>query len=158
MKVLGLDVATNTGYAVLENKSQIITKGLISLDTDKEHRNRFKDFRKRVLSLVKEHKPDLIILEAVYSGPNPVTTAYLNYLRGIVLECLPLKYEVRTEVLSKVKKGVLGVGKGTVKKKEVFEWVVEKHQLYDYKFSKHNDITDAIFLAEWGLKLYIDSN
>jgi Holliday junction resolvasome RuvABC endonuclease subunit len=147
MIILGLDIATTTGFSVLEN-DRIIEYGTIKLKSKLEHRFRFKDFREALLSILTTYKPDIVIIEATYSGRNRKTTAYLNMLRGIALECIPESSELITIAVSSARMDILGEGKKH-DKLEVFHWIVNKFNLKNFVFKKHNDITDSILISFW---------
>ena len=149
MRSLGLDLSTKSGIALIDN-GKLVAYELLKVPTKKypDRKMQFKAFREGIIKSYEVHKPDVIVLEAVYSGPNPVITALLNQLRGIAIECAPEGTEVRTIVASKARKSILG--KGNIKKPEVFKLMVKKFKLKDFKFSSHNDMTDAMLLALCG--------
>ena len=150
MKVLGLDIATCTGYSVVEGK-KVTNKGIILLNSKLPYKPRFKQFRKELVKLLREHKPDAVVLEGVYSGRNVSTSAYLNNLRGIAIEVIPLYSEFLSAQVKKVRSEVMGNGNST--KEDVFQWVCKKYKIKDLqiKRDKDKDITDSILLATWGL-------
>lgn len=148
-KVIGYDIATHTGYAVLDQDRKLIECGIIDISKEKDYRDKFRLFRKELLRLQKEHSPKAVAYENVYSGPNPVTTAFLNNLRGVAFELVSPKIQMYTDVLARIRKEVLG--KGNLSKQEVFAWASAAYPSQNFVYSKHNDITDAILLAQWGL-------
>lgn len=106
IKILGLDVATKTGYCVLYNED-LIDYGIINLQdrvnaeikkktSDKDEQNlilkrrRYKQLRTEIKSIIVEYRPNLIVLESVYHGHNVKTTASLQQLRGVALEAIPI--------------------------------------------------------------------
>jgi Holliday junction resolvasome RuvABC endonuclease subunit len=149
VKVLGLDIATTTGYACIDDDLIILKTGLIKLDSESSVRVKLKDFRWHLLELIEELKPDRIVLEGVYLGPNPKNTAFLNNLRGVAIETIPMEAKFLSVYTSTVRKCFLSSGKAS--KQEAFEWAKQKYSLHDFEFKSHNDITDAILLAEYGL-------
>lgn len=105
IKILGLDIATTTGYCVLYNED-LLDYGLIKLQSrvNAEIRNktadveeqklilkkrRYKQLRSNIKSLITEYRPNIIAMESVYHGHNVKTTASLNQVRGVVLEAIP---------------------------------------------------------------------
>jgi crossover junction endodeoxyribonuclease RuvC len=148
VKVLGLDIATCTGFAVITNK-KIIEIGKIKIPSKLEYRDRFQLFRSELVKLIDKHKPDAVALEGVYSGKNRKTTAFLNNLRGIAIEAVPKEVFFFSGQVKKVRKAVLDDGNLT--KEEIFKWAVKKYKLKNLDFKKDNDITDAILLANWGI-------
>lgn len=153
--VLGLDIATTTGFAVLNEKT-VIKCGSFKLE-DLDHRSRFKYFRRNILKLVKEYKPNLVVIEETYVGPNVKITAYLNMLKGICIECIPSKVKVKSEVVSKIRKEILGSGKKHTKQ-DVFRYVVNKFNIENLNIKKDLDVSDAILLSVWGLKELTDGS
>ena len=143
--IVGLDIATSTGVAVLDSNRELVSYTIIKLNSKEEYRLRFRYFRQELLKLFDEFKPEKVILEGVYSGPNVVTTAYLNNLRGIAIESVPCYSEFISVYPSSARKIVLG--KGRVSKQEVFKYIKTLYKLSDFKYTKHNDITDAIVLV-----------
>ena len=149
MRVLGLDVATKTGFAVLQD-SDIIDTGIIKLNSKHDYRTRLQCLRNSVLKLLEEHNPDVVALEAVYTTnnrqrQNVKTVALLNQMRGVVVECIPQDIEVVDVYNRTAKKQVMGSGSCT--KQQVFDWVVKVYKLKEFTFNKHNDITDAVLVA-----------
>lgn len=149
--MLGLDIATTTGYNVIEG-GKLTHYGVIELDETLPYPERYKVFRKEIERLIKAHKPQVIALEQVFQGRNVKTTAYLNALRGIAMSLIPSKCDFRTNAVSSIRKEVLGAGKKH-DKEEVFEWAVSKFGLTDFTFKKHNDITDSILISYWASNL-----
>jgi crossover junction endodeoxyribonuclease RuvC len=145
--ILGLDIATTTGYGVIKNNN-LIKYGKFTLAGD-EYRLRFKQFRKQILELIKEYKPKIVIIEQTYVGVNVKTTAYLNMLKGICTECIPENIKIIAEAPSKIRKEVLGEGKKHTKE-EIFEYLTKKFNIKDLNIKKDLDITDGILLALWG--------
>lgn len=100
--------------------------------------------------IVKQHSPSKVVIEDVYHGVNPKTTAILNRLHGAVVVSFSSSTEVVVVGAATARKNVLGQGK-THPKEEVFETMSKKYNLTDFIFKKNNDETDAILLAEFGL-------
>ena len=156
IKVLGLDIAQTTGFSILDD-DQLLEFGKLEIAIDEgdidQKRTQLKLFRKQLRAVIKKYKPDLIVYETVYSGPNPKTTARLNQLRGIALEVPDMQIKVNSDPLNTIRRLVLGEGKSHTKK-DVFNWAVKKYKLTELIFSKDNDITDSILLSFWGYIRY----
>ena len=148
MKFLGLDIATKTGFALLD-ESGIIEYGKVGLNPKQTHIERFQDFRQQIKDLVLRLQPDVIILEDTYSK-FVATTTYLNRLGGIAIGVLPDKIKLIIGRVSTMRSQL--VHKQT--KEAVFEWAVAEFKLDDLDFKKDNDITDAVLLAVWGMSDY----
>lgn len=106
IKILALDVATTTGYAVMYNED-IMDYGLIQLQarvnaeiraktSNKDEqklilkRLRYRQLSTRVKELISDYRPQFVVLEGVFHGHNVKTTAALNQYRGVVLQSIPL--------------------------------------------------------------------
>lgn len=150
MKVLGLDIATRTGFALLEDS--VLTKfGWIKLERINTYRERFRSFRKGLLEVLESVRPDIVVIEETYVGRNVKTTAYLNMLRGICIESVPDVVKLFTSHVSSMRAEILGRG-CKHDKKEVYSYCVSRFKLKSFTYKGHNDITDAILLALWGLE------
>lgn len=66
-----------------------------------------------------------------------------------VPETIPVVMCHQATAKKDIVKPALGIAK--LSKEDVFNWAVEKYSLEDLTFKKHNDITDAILVADWGL-------
>lgn len=150
MKVLGLDIASTTGVGVIED-GKLIYYSKFSLPKTTENLPRYKAFRKIVVSIYKEHKPDIVSLEAVFMGKNVKTTAYLNGLRAIAMEALPRKAQLQSNTVGHVRKEILGSGKKH-DKLEVLTFVCKTYGI-DLNPKTDLDISDAILLAHWAYKV-----
>ena len=149
MRVLGADIATTTGLAVIEDEKLIYYDYYI-LGKDISHRDRFKDFRLKTLKLLNIYKPNALAFESTYVGVNPKVTAYLNMLRGIFIECSDRKIQLFSDTVSRIRKETMGAGR-KYKKLDVMNYVIKKYQIeLDITDKKSEDISDAILLAEWG--------
>lgn len=145
MKVLGLDCATRTGFALLDD-SGIIDYGKIELNPKDPHLIRFVYFRKEIKKLVEKLCPDVVVIEDTYAR-NASTAAYLNRLCGIVIGVVPKSVTILIGRVSTMRSQVVG----KQSKEDVFNWAVSKYELSEFVFKKDNDITDAILLAFWGM-------
>jgi len=156
MRVLGADIATRSGFAVIED-GKLIYRETYSLREEASHRMRFKDFRSKVLRLLREYKPDAVSFETTYVGVNPKGTAYLNMLRGIFIECSSHRMQLISDTVSKIRKETMGAGKKYTKL-DVMEHVIRKYGIaLDKADKKSEDIADAILLAEWGYNSLTDT-
>lgn len=145
---MGLDVATKTGFSILED-GNIIDYGVITLSDKDDHRTRFLEFKKKMTILLKKYKPDMVVIEETYVGPNVKITAYLNMLRGILIACIPSKTKFKSGVVSNIRKETLGAGKKHTKE-EVFDCMTKKYNIKNLNKKKDLDITDSILLVDWG--------
>jgi crossover junction endodeoxyribonuclease RuvC len=150
MSVLGLDISTKTGWSVVSNSGNLLEFGLIKLKT-KDLKSRIDTLSSEIKAILLKHKIDKVVIEAVFHGPNPKTTALLNKLQGAVILSLPDTVEIILVNASSARKQVLGQGT-KYSKIDVYNWAVKHHKLKDFIFTKHNDITDSILLSHFGIK------
>lgn len=84
MKVLALDIASRTGYAVLEErKNEISLVGSGTIDTTGFISDRMKTLHGHLSKLVLEHNPDVVAIEDLYLGRNANTFRILAYLQAV---------------------------------------------------------------------------
>ncbi len=87
MKVLAFDIATSTGWAVVED-SKLIDYGTINMSKKKGLGERLKFLTDETSKLLKQIKPDDICVEDVISVKNAKTIALLARYSGCVIsEC-----------------------------------------------------------------------
>jgi len=163
--VLSLDVSSvSTGVSFF--KKGRLTKsslGTISLN-HKTHGERLIHFEQAVEKLLKKYKPDTVVVESIWRGPNPKTfmilALYHGVTRKIVYQCLGKEPEYigTTEarrllekaydiILIPNKKTKLASKTSKTSKELTFDFIKDKYSLHDYTFNEHNDITDAITLC-----------
>ena len=152
-KVLGLDLATRSGYSVISSNYKLLETGVIQLDPKSTHRKRFFDFYNEIKLLVKEHSPDLVVIEELHRSRNLNTTKLLAGFLAIALLVIPKKVEVITCHQATAKKDIVkpALGRAKLTKEDVFEWAKSEYRLNEYNFKDHNDITDSILMAHWGV-------
>lgn len=160
MRVLALDIATTTGWAVIDAPEKLIACGSFKIKPKLKYRDRMKVFKENMLALIEKYSPTHVAIEDTFVGVNPKTTALLNYMKGTCMISVPDHIELHSALAVKIRSVVLPP-KPKVKKekksteiklkpKEVmFNYIVSKFKLKDMTFKKHNDITDAIGLALW---------
>jgi Holliday junction resolvasome RuvABC endonuclease subunit len=87
MKILGLDIATNTGYCIL-NDGKLETYGMINLLPEMNILQRISFFENNILKLLDEYKPDYVAIEDLIMGISGVKVlSYLARLSGVALSC-----------------------------------------------------------------------
>lgn len=150
MKILALDVSTkSTGWFITKRSCGII----------KPPGDNFNDklvyFRAELVKLLKKYKPDLIVIEDAYYRPGFGSIHTLKALvkfAGVAQE-LCVSKGIQTEIITatSARKYCCGRSGEKVTKQDVFDFFVEKYDLDDWTFNKHNDITDAMALS-WGYR------
>ncbi len=151
MKLLALDISTkSTGWFITKRScGKVVPKSQLSFE------DKIVFFRIELMKLLKKYKPDLVVIEDSYYRPgfgNIHTLKQLVKFAGVAIEAASsLGIEVSILTASTARKNCCGEQEGRFKKQEVFDYFVDKYNLEDWTFNKHNDITDAMALA-WGYK------
>lgn len=165
MITLGLDISSkSTGHAVFKDGKLIRDSlGVIALN-HKTHGERLGVFEKQLRSLIKTYKPDQVLIEDIWKGPNPRTLQILAYYHGVarkvvfqtkkaeptilgstsVRRVLEKKYDIVLVPSKKIKRA-RRIKKSS--KELTFDFIKKRFKLRGYTFAKHNDITDAITLC-----------
>lgn len=150
MKILGIDPALSvTGYGLIEagqNRLQLIEAGIVKTSARLLVPVRLNKIYQAMEDLIKDSRPDVMVLEKLYAHYHHPTTAYiLGQARGVIcLACarcqnLPLVEYAAT----RVKKAVLG--HGLASKMQVQRMVSSILNLT--QIPKYSDVTDALALA-----------
>lgn len=153
MIVLGLDIATNSGWAYSKGRdASDITSGKFKAVGDSPQA-KMGSLTRKLHQLIKSNpKPDLCVVEApMTAGPNPTTLAFTNRLCGAVGATLVgysiTSIEVRSSTWRKTMYG-FGTRKGWSPK----DW--KKHAIeqvqQEYGFDVKDDEAEAIWLSQYG--------
>lgn len=85
MKILGLDIATSTGWCLLEN-DKLIKYGMINIPSEMNLFQRIKFFENNLNQILNDNNPDEIHIEDVILGISGAKTmAYLGRLNGVAI-------------------------------------------------------------------------
>lgn len=148
MIVLGIDPAlTVTGYGVIraEGRSvQLVEAGVIRTSSEKPVARRLETIYRAVSRLIDDTKPEVMVLEKVYSHhAHPLTAFHLGQARGVICLACSLKGLAFAEyAATKVKKAM--VGNGRASKLQVQRMVADTFKVAAPKYA---DVTDALALA-----------
>jgi Holliday junction resolvasome RuvABC endonuclease subunit len=174
VKILGLDVSTKTGYAVMES-DVLIEYGLLKSDAIVS--DELEDFlmlkraeiaSNKILQLIEKHKPDFIFCEQTNAGKFRGSQKQLEFIHcKLLTEILNIKMSKKffyvdtskwrsklgvklSKEQKKHNKNVkIGTSKGKITPKHlVVSWVNEKFNLKMLK--KDHDICDAIAICVFG--------
>lgn len=144
-KVLGLDLASNTGFALLIDKD-LKESGTVSFPG--ELPKRLYDFEKWLASYLKENNPDLIVYEI------PHFRGYAATMSGVGLSSITLKvgYSFGTPVTG-VRTTTLKSFATTNGKATKEEMTAKANELFNLtlEVKENNDEADAIHLANFGV-------
>lgn len=110
MLILGIDPGTaTTGYGLIEHDGNGTTKvidwGLIETDKNGVKEKRLELIYKQTLTLLKNHSPDLFVMEKVFFATNAKTVIAVGQAQGVLLLAA-----------SKAKVKVVEYAPGTIKK------------------------------------------
>jgi Holliday junction resolvasome RuvABC endonuclease subunit len=174
MKILGLDVSTKTGYAIIQD-GVLLSKGLIkephvtsSISEDVSILYRAINSAKRVCELILKEAPDTIVIEQTNAGRFRSSQKQLEFIHCLVLytmeqekylerivyvdtsqwrSALGIKLSKEQRINNKLVKAKVRRGKITPKHLAVM-WANDK---FDLALKvKDNDIADAIALSWFG--------
>lgn len=99
MKILGLDIATHTGYSVLED-GKLTNYGVIDLPQEMNLFQRLSFFENNLNQILNTHNPDYVAIEDILLGISGVKTlAYLGRLNGVAISCCYKKVQNNIELM-----------------------------------------------------------
>ncbi|MDQ2866498.1 MAG: crossover junction endodeoxyribonuclease RuvC [Candidatus Eremiobacteraeota bacterium] len=149
MRVLGLDPALRvTGYGVIAGDGRaaaLIEAGIVAPRTDRALEQRLADLYGAIVELIDVTKPDVVVIEELYTTyKNPMTAILMGHARGVMcLASAQAGLEVKTLGHSHVKRAL--VGSGGARKDQVNAMVT--HLLGLRAAPKPNDVSDALAIA-----------
>ncbi len=151
MKILGLDISTkSTGWFITKRSC-----GTICPAPKASFEEKLVVFRIELDHLLMKYSPDLVVIEDAYyrAGFGSIhTLKALVKFAGVAQELCASK-GIQTEIITATtaRKYCCGRSGQKVTKRDVFDFFVEKYDLDDWTFNKHNDISDAMALS-WGYR------
>lgn len=87
MRVLGLDLATCSGYSLIED-GNLSNYGMINIPTEMNLFQRIEFFENNLTKILNDYSPDYVAIEDVIMGLSGVKTlVYLARLNGLALAC-----------------------------------------------------------------------
>ncbi len=152
MITLGIDPGTaTTGYGIVKEekgKMYYIDCGVILTDKNLSASRRLLLLRKEMLSLIKEHSPDILSIESLFFLKNIKTALPVSQSRGVILLTAEEKKLFIYEFTPlEIKQTITGYGKAD--KKQVQEMI--KNILGLKELPKEDDAADALAAAICGL-------
>lgn len=149
MRIVGIDPAlTITGYGVIEAKQKnlaLLEAGIIKTLANRPLAERLNNIFSAVVKLIKDSRPDVLVLEKLYAHyRHPVTAYLLGQARGVILlACAKEGIPVAEYAATRVKKAL--TGRGLASKYQVQRMIAGIFQLKS--LPKYMDVTDALALA-----------
>jgi Holliday junction resolvasome RuvABC endonuclease subunit len=148
VKILGLDISSvSTGYCIVDDGKLVkSTLGLIENESKDSIGIKLCHFENEVRKLVIKHKPNFVVIEDIFRGPNIKTFKTLAMFRGV---CFKIVFELINiepiSIMPSEARKILGVN--GITKEDGFEFIIDKYNFLEFDFDTHNDITDSIILA-----------
>ncbi|MFA6378462.1 MAG: crossover junction endodeoxyribonuclease RuvC [Candidatus Omnitrophota bacterium] len=149
MKVLGIDPGTFiTGYGVVESKGtsiKLLEAGIVKLKKQDLLQYRIQKVYAHLGDIVTAYKPDVLILEKLYTHVQyPTTASVLGHVRGVIcLLCAERNIVLAESSVKRIRKAVTGNGSAT---KEQTQAMVA-HILNIDQEQLTMDASDALALA-----------
>jgi crossover junction endodeoxyribonuclease RuvC len=149
MRILGIDPGLGiTGYGLIEASGRnlkITEAGIIRSNAREDLEKRLSEIYKKVVTLIKDTKPDVVVLEELYSHyKHPRTSIFMAHARGII--CLAIEQK-RLQLVNypstRVKRAI--TGRGHASKEQMQRTVTSLLNLK--KLPEPVDVTDALALA-----------
>lgn len=157
MRSVGIDQSlTNTGLVMLDTGGGYEYR-LITSDTTKNTEDRCQYIAAKVRAFCEDYEPDVMVIEGLSFGSQTNATRDLAKLQGIIniflRNSVILCSYPKSVAPASLKK--FATDNGKAKKEEMFE-NLPKHFRDVFssvpKTKGRYDLTDAYFLAQWGLK------
>lgn len=150
MRILGVDPGLlNTGYGLIEtdgpDRIKFIEAGVIRTLPEIGISGRVYDIHRNLTDVIKEFKPQVLILEKLYSHyKHPITAILMGHARGVVcLACGQNGVELVNYPSTRIKKALTGNGRAS--KQQVRSTV--KSVLGLRTVPEPHDISDALAMA-----------
>lgn len=142
--ILGLDIATTTGYAVLTGGHYIA--GEITFNRDK----RLSQFRDWLVYTIKQNRPAIVVTERTFINKRMAATEVLLCMRGVALEVLERCISFHIDIVNTdVKKAIAGRSLSSQEKKGGA--MIRALEQYGYRVKGIN-AADALAVALAGKK------
>jgi Holliday junction resolvasome RuvABC endonuclease subunit len=141
-RILGIDLSLNsTGWSILGEDGQVISFGTIKPVFENSIFRKQFCIKNAIDDLFEIYKLDYVIIEDVYYSKNTKTYCNLCQLLGIVIS---LCYKYVGDNIFVLPATHIRSCFGLKTKEEAFNFVVDKFNLLDFEFKKHNDICDSL--------------
>ena len=149
MKILGVDPGLRvTGYGLINTdgpRIRLLEAGTIEPKAKDLFQNRINKIYKNLDDLVMEYRPDVMVLEKIYTHYHHTTTAsILGHVRGVIcLLCAQRNLKLAEHSVKRIRKAV--IGRGAASKLQTQAMVA--HILKINKNQLTPDASDALALA-----------
>ena len=149
MRILGVDPALSvTGFGVIDiedNRPSLVEAGVVVTSARQNISLRLDKIHRAIAGLIKDTRPDTMVLEKLYAHYRHPTTAYiLGQARGVIcLAAAEAGIALVEYPATRVKKAI--VGNGLASKYQIQRMVAGMLNLES--LPKYTDVTDALALA-----------
>lgn len=148
--ILGIDPGTTImGYGVIRivgKRVELLEMGALHLSKYKDHAVKLKRIYDRCLSLIENHAPDHLAVEAPFFGKNVQSMLKLGRAQGVALAAaLSRDIPVSEYAPRKVKQSI--TGSGSASKEQVASMVARTLGMKMEEFPKELDATDGVAVA-----------
>ena len=118
MRILGVDPSLrSTGYAIVEGdrkKQKVIEFGLIKTRSSESLEDSLKHIAASIEKIVREHAPDCLAIENIFTARNSRVALQLGHVRGVViLVCTRCGLETFSYAATRIKETVAGYGRAS---------------------------------------------
>ncbi|MDP8293178.1 MAG: crossover junction endodeoxyribonuclease RuvC [Candidatus Orphnella occulta] len=149
MKILGIDPGLDTtGYGLIDDKKgvvSVIEAGVLKTSCKDPLSVRIKTIYYQLVDIIDAHKPDVCIIEQLYSHyKHPMTAILMGHARGVILFCCSQGNVEVVEYPAKTPKRAI-TGNGNASKSQVQRVVNNILNLKDS--DRPLDVTDALALC-----------
>jgi crossover junction endodeoxyribonuclease RuvC len=149
LRVLGIDPGLRiTGYGAIEvdeKRARLLEAGIVAPDVRSTLEQRLHALHRGMSEVVASTKPDMVVIEELFSAyKNPLTAVLMGHARGVL--CLAAAQHgvpVHTMGHSLVKRAL--TGSGAAKKEQVRSMVIQLLGLA--RVPEPTDVSDALALA-----------
>ncbi|MDE2482355.1 MAG: crossover junction endodeoxyribonuclease RuvC [bacterium] len=148
-RILGIDPALRvTGYGVIDcagRTVRLVEAGIVNPRTDRALEDRLLDIHRGIAEIIEQTKPDVVVIEELYTTyKNPMTAILMGHARGVMcLASAQAGVPVHTLGHAHVKRAL--VGSGAARKEQINAMVTRLLKLTSAP--KPNDVSDALAIA-----------
>lgn len=130
--------------AVSKNKISLVEMGVLQLAKNDDHSERLRLIYKKIETLIKNHKPHAVAIEAPFYGKNVQSMLKLGRAQGVAIAAA-MMHGLHAEEYApkKVKQSI--TGRGNASKEQV--WQMLQHTLKFEEDVRFMDATDAVAVA-----------
>ena len=151
MRIIGIDPGTGIlGFGVIETKNRqmkMITAGVIRTPAHTPLAERLVEIYDGLTEIIKETKPDMMVIEKLFFAQNVTTAISVSHARGVaMLTGQQAGLEIEEYTPLQIKQAMTGYGRA--EKKQIQEMV--KLQLGLKQVPKPDDCADALAAAIMG--------